>query len=102
MNAAEVLRLYEAGRRDFKGVSLRGQNFKGKDLSGADFSGADIRSTNFTNANLTRANFICKGSRPRFCWHSSEILASSCSKQWFSEYDQLILILCTFQKHLCS
>lgn len=58
MNAAEVLRLYEAGRRDFKGVSLRGQNFKGKDLSGADFSGADIRSTNFTNANLTRANFI--------------------------------------------
>ncbi|NEQ51954.1 MAG: hypothetical protein F6K11_17750, partial [Leptolyngbya sp. SIO3F4] len=57
MKAAEVLRLYETGRRDFKGESLRGQNLKGKDLSGADFSGADIRSTNFTNANLTGANF---------------------------------------------
>ena len=57
MKAAEVLRLYKAGERDFKGVNLRGQNFKGKDLSGADFSGADIRSTNFTNANLTGTNF---------------------------------------------
>ena len=57
MKAAEVLRLYEAGRRDFRGENLRGQNFKGKDLSGADFSGADIRSANFTNANLTGANF---------------------------------------------
>ena len=57
MKAAELLRLYEAGRRDFSGESLRGENFKGKDLSGADFSGADIRSANFTNANLTRTNF---------------------------------------------
>lgn len=57
MKAAEVLRLYKAGERDFSGESLRGENFKGKDLSGSDFSGADIRSTNFTNANLTGANF---------------------------------------------
>ncbi|EKU97120.1 putative low-complexity protein [Leptolyngbya sp. PCC 7375] len=57
MKATEVLRLYKAGKRDFKGVNLRGQNFKGKDLSGADFSGSDIRSTNFTNANLNRSNF---------------------------------------------
>ncbi|WP_250565523.1 pentapeptide repeat-containing protein [Adonisia turfae] len=57
VKAAEVLRLYKAGERNFKGVNLKGQNFKGKDLSGVDFSGADIRSTNFTNANLTNANF---------------------------------------------
>ena len=58
MKAAEALRLYKAGRRDFRGENLSGQNLKGKDLSGADLSGADIRSTNFTNANLTGANFI--------------------------------------------
>ena len=57
MKATELLKLYEAGRRDFRGENLRGQNFKGKDLSGADFSGTDIRSANFTNANLTKANF---------------------------------------------
>ena len=57
MKAAELLRLYEAGRRDFSGENLRSQNFKGQNLSGADFSRADIRSTNFTNANLNKANF---------------------------------------------
>ncbi|MGF1536209.1 MAG: pentapeptide repeat-containing protein [Elainellaceae cyanobacterium] len=57
VKAAEVLRLYEAGRRDFRGENLRGQRFCGKDLSGADFSGADIRGTNFRNATLIDANF---------------------------------------------
>ena len=56
MKSAELLRLYEHGRRDFRGENLRGQNFKGKDLSGVDFSGADIRSANFTHANLRGAN----------------------------------------------
>jgi len=57
VNADELLRLYEAGRRDFRGENLRGQCFKGKDLSGADFSGADIRSTNFIHAILKESNF---------------------------------------------
>ncbi len=43
MKAAEVLRRYAAGERNFRGVNLRGQSFKGADLSGADFSYADIR-----------------------------------------------------------
>ena len=57
LNAAELLKLYNAGRRDFRGENLRGQNFKGKDLAGADFSGADIRSANFSRADLRGANF---------------------------------------------
>jgi len=57
MKAHEVLKRYEAGRRDFSGENLRGQSFKGKDLSGANFSEADIRGANFTNTKLTGANF---------------------------------------------
>ena len=57
MKANELLRLYQAGERDFSGENLRGQNLKGKDLSGADFSGADIRGANFSNATLVGANF---------------------------------------------
>ncbi len=57
MRATEVLKRYEAGRRDFSGENLRGQSFKGKDLSGANFSEADIRGANFTNATLTGTNF---------------------------------------------
>ena len=58
MKAAELLKSYETGQRDFRGECLRGNTFKGKDLSGADFSEADIRGANFTNANLTEAKFI--------------------------------------------
>ena len=57
MKADEVLRLYTAGNRNFRRVSLRGQSFKGKKLSGADFTEADIRGANFTNANLKGTNF---------------------------------------------
>ena len=57
LKAKEVLRLYEAGERNFQGVILRNQSFKGKHLSGADFSGAYIRSTDFTNATLVGVNF---------------------------------------------
>lgn len=57
MKAKELLRLYDAGRLDFRGETLRGQNFKGQNLSGADFSNADIRSANFTKAILKDTNF---------------------------------------------
>ncbi|MEO1146990.1 MAG: pentapeptide repeat-containing protein [Cyanobacteria bacterium J06638_22] len=57
LKAREVLRLYAAGERDFRGTILRGCNFRGVDLSGADFSGADIRSARFVEAMLRGANF---------------------------------------------
>ena len=57
MKAHEVLKRYEAGRRDFSGENLRGQSFKGKNLSRANFSEADIRGANFTNATFIGANF---------------------------------------------
>jgi uncharacterized protein YjbI with pentapeptide repeats len=58
MKASQVLQQYKKkGRRDFKGVSLRGQSFVKQDLSGADFSQADIRGANFSHATLTGTNF---------------------------------------------
>ncbi|MBE9101706.1 pentapeptide repeat-containing protein [Vacuolonema iberomarrocanum] len=52
-----MLRLYEAGERDFRGTILRGCNVRRADLSGADFSGADIRSARFVEATLRGATF---------------------------------------------
>ena len=57
MKASQVLQEYKQGRRDFKGVSLRGQSFVKQDLSGADFSKADIRGANFSHADIRGANF---------------------------------------------
>ena len=57
LKAKDVLRLYAAGERDFRGTILRGCNFRGADLSGADFTGADIRSAKFVNATLQEAMF---------------------------------------------
>jgi uncharacterized protein YjbI with pentapeptide repeats len=53
----KLLRLYKAGERDFRNVSLRGRSLIGQNLAGADFSYGDIRGTNFTHANLSGASF---------------------------------------------
>ena len=37
LTANQVLRLYESGERNFRGVKLKNQSFKGQNLSGADF-----------------------------------------------------------------
>ena len=58
LKVKEVLRLYAAGERDFRGTILRGCNFHGANLSGADFTGADIRSAQFVNTILRETQFI--------------------------------------------
>ena len=57
IKAKDVLQLYAAGERDFRGAILRGQNFRGADLSEADFSRADIRSTQFVDVTLRGVKF---------------------------------------------
>lgn len=59
LKAKDVLRLYAAGERDFRGTVLRGCNFRGADLSGADFTGADIRSVRFVDGTLLKVKFCC-------------------------------------------
>jgi uncharacterized protein YjbI with pentapeptide repeats len=59
LSADEVLRLYAARERNFRGTILRGCNFRGADLSGADFTRADIRSTRFINSKLRATKFCC-------------------------------------------
>jgi hypothetical protein len=53
----ELLRLYQAGQRNFRKANICDQSFRGQDLSGIDFEGADIQGSDFTNAILRGANF---------------------------------------------
>ena len=57
LTAAELIRRYGAGDRDFRRLDLRGLNLSRQQLAGADFSGADLRSTDFLEANLQGVNF---------------------------------------------
>jgi uncharacterized protein YjbI with pentapeptide repeats len=59
--AAELLEMYGAGKRDFRGVelgavNLSAANLKGVDLSYADLSGADLQGANLRGADLSYAN----------------------------------------------
>ena len=58
MKAADVIKAYKNGERNFQRLNLRGANFKGQDLSGADFSDCQIQSANFSKATLTNTKFI--------------------------------------------
>ncbi|MDJ0660527.1 MAG: pentapeptide repeat-containing protein [Crocosphaera sp.] len=58
MKAADVIKAYKNGERNFQRKNLRGANFKGHNLSGADFSYCQIQGANFSGANLTNAKFI--------------------------------------------
>lgn len=68
MKAKEVLKRYEQGERDFRGVNLRGQNFKGKNLSGCDFSQCDLTGANFRDAILTGTKFTQAKADLRTWW----------------------------------
>ena len=57
LTAAELIRRYGAGERDFRRLDLRGLNLSRQELAGVDFSGADLRSTDFLEANLQKVNF---------------------------------------------
>ena len=57
LTAADVLRRYAAGERNFRAANLSGLRFRGANFSGADFSGAVLRSTDFRDARLERTNF---------------------------------------------
>lgn len=73
--AIEVLKLYDAGRRNFMGTNLRGVSFEGKNLSGINFSAADIRGANFTNAILKNANFAYAKAGPEtYFWNPIQFI----------------------------
>ncbi|MGD1929320.1 MAG: pentapeptide repeat-containing protein [Leptolyngbyaceae cyanobacterium] len=57
LKVKDVLRLYAAGERDFRGAILRGCNFRGSDLSEASFGSSKIISSRFYCCNLQGVDF---------------------------------------------
>ena len=78
MKAKELLRLYQAGERNFCGENLRGQSFQGQDLSGADFREVDIRGANFSRANLIGSKFTSATAGLQRRWAVSLVIVT-----WF-------------------
>jgi len=56
MEADELVRLYESGKRDFQGVELNDADLSGFNLSEADLSRADLSEANLSDADLSEAN----------------------------------------------
>jgi uncharacterized protein YjbI with pentapeptide repeats len=53
MDVQEFIRLYQEGKRDFKGIDLSGADLSSANLTDAILSGADLSSANLTDAILT-------------------------------------------------
>jgi Pentapeptide repeats (8 copies) len=63
LGAEELVKRYQAGRRDFRradmfGVVLRGADLTGVDLSGSDLSGADLRGADLRGAVLKEIRLV--------------------------------------------
>ena len=56
MTAAELLKAYEKGKRDFGGAYLRGAYLRGADLREADLGAADLRGADLRGADLGGAD----------------------------------------------
>jgi hypothetical protein len=55
VEAQELLRRYQAGKRDFVLLSLRASDLRGADLYHANLSGSDLREADLSEANLVGA-----------------------------------------------
>ncbi|HEY9706357.1 MAG TPA: pentapeptide repeat-containing protein, partial [Allocoleopsis sp.] len=57
MEIQELIKRYQAKKRDFSWVSLSQANLTGLNLSDSNFYGANLSETNLENANLSNVNF---------------------------------------------
>ncbi len=90
----ELLRLYQAGQRNFRNALICNQSFKGQDLSGIDFEGADIQGADFTSAILRGANFrsVVGGLKwnpilRKTCFRNADLTDADCTLARFEKTD---------------
>jgi len=91
LKSKDVLRLYAAGERDFRGAILRGCSFHGADLSGADFSGADARHTKFINTNLEKVSFCRARLEPMPQWRIIQLLLACFSSLLIFVFESFLI-----------